>query len=624
MPLNSRRWCIMHRGNILRSEYDGSDLSATTKTLKVHLFFRSKAVSTFFPPPSHKTELFRQRYHLVHQRVLRNESFQSTSHSRHNLTSSSLQQEWKITPVANLLGRSGSGHLLLGLLTVAPTGTLAINDLTGSIFLDLEQGTPIDQVETWLCPGMIVLVDGIYEEEYSPAGGSLGNSGGIGGTIGGRFIGFSVGAPRCETRAVTLAVPDGGGDLNTIGGGFGWVDFLGLGSERAVGSRMRRLEQRLLDGNASHRNNSNKMVIVGEMNLDNPKTFEALRIILKSYTTPDADRATPSIPLAFILMGNFVQRAAMAGSPATKSGSGSIEYKEHFDALAALLADFPTLLRSATFIFVPGDNDPWPSAFSAGAATPLPRKEVPELFTSRIKRAFAAANVETRTASTKRPAGEAVWTTNPSRVSLFGPAHEIVLFRDDISGRLRRSAIALKSREDEAITPVEASAEIVSAATGATNPLLHVDADPDPMDMEPTPSVPLLLSATPSSPQASPPTINSAPQPPPAPLSSTTLHARRLVKTILDQSHLSPFPLSTRPVHWDFAHALSLYPLPTALVLCDPEAPPFAVTYQGCHVVNPGRVVDAGARGRGMGRGVCRWVEYDGVGRRGVVRECVL
>ena len=38
---------------------------------------------------------------------------------------------------------------------------------------------------------MIVLVDGVYEEEYSSADGVLGNSGGIGGTIGGRFIGLS-------------------------------------------------------------------------------------------------------------------------------------------------------------------------------------------------------------------------------------------------------------------------------------------------------------------------------------------------------------------------------------------------------------------------------------------------
>jgi len=533
-----------------------------------------------------------------------------------------VQQEWKITPIANLLGRSGSGHLLLGLLTVAPTGTLAINDLTGSIFLDLEQAAPIDQVETWLCPGMIVLVDGIYEEEYNSAGGSLGNSGGIGGTIGGRFIGFSIGAPRCETRTVTLGVSDGGGDLNAIGGGFGWVDFLGLGSERAVGSRMRRLEQRLLNHNAMHRNNSNKIVIVGEVNLDNPKTLEALRVILKTYTTTNADSATPIIPLAFILMGNFVHRAAMAGSTTATSASGSIEYKEHFDALAALLSDFPSLLRSATFIFVPGDNDPWPSAFSAGAATPLPRKGVPELFTSRVKRAFAVANAETRAASTKRPPGEAVWTTNPSRVSLFGPSHEIVLFRDDMSGRLRRSAIALKSREgaDEANAPVDASAQVPATATGVPTPATDVDVDADlePMEIEPSPAVPLPSSPPPP---LQPTTTTTTNNPPPAlPPTSTVLHARRLVKTILDQSHLSPFPLSTRPVHWDFAHALSLYPLPTALVLCDAEAPPFAVTYQGCHVVNPGRGVVAGGRGRG----VCRWVEYDGVGRRGVVRECGL
>ena len=91
--------------------------------------------------------------------------------------------------------------------------------------------------------------------------------------------------------------------------------------------------------------------------------------------------------------------------------------------------------------------------------------------------------------------------------------------------------------------------------------------------------------------------------------------ARKLVKTILDQGHLSPFPLSIRPVLWDYAGALQLYPLPTALILLDPEAPPFAVTYEGCHVMNPGPLVSS------ENKGIARWMEYDVKTRRGRPRD---
>jgi DNA polymerase epsilon subunit 2 len=93
--------------------------------------------------------------------------------------------------------------------------------------------------------------------------------------------------------------------------------------------------------------------------------------------------------------------------------------------------------------------------------------------------------------------------------------------------------------------------------------------------------------------------------------------AKKLILTLLPQSTLSPFPLSTRPVHWDYASsALSLYPLPHTLILADPEMEAFAVTFEGCHCVNPGKLVDA----RVGGRREVRWVEYDLLTKRGVIR----
>ncbi|WVN91125.1 DNA polymerase epsilon subunit B [Cryptococcus depauperatus CBS 7841] len=65
---------------------------------------------------------------------------------------------------------------------------------------------------------------------------------------------------------------------------------------------------------------------------------------------------------------------------------------------------------------------------------------------------------------------------------------------------------------------------------------------------------------------------------------------RYFVQTILDQTHLSPLPLTIRPTLWEFDHALRLYPMPSALVLAD-KYEKYELTYEGCHVFNPGKFV---------------------------------
>ncbi|CAK7231904.1 DNA-directed DNA polymerase epsilon, subunit B [Sporothrix curviconia] len=619
-------------------------------------FERETSKPSLLPNTTHKTALFRNRFNVIHQRLLRNEMFQSSAVAEARAVSG-LQRAGsanaiagathRITPVANLLGRHGSHHMLLGMLVVLPTGSLSICDMTASIALDLSNAVAIPEDSAWFTPGMIVLVDGVYEEEEEAAGRGLNGATGVGGTIGGRFQAFFIGQPPSETRRDALGIsgPEGmsgaGAGDHTIGGGFGWIDFMGVGSHRAVGARMRKLEQRFLlrqrhqhrlqkmrlrqqqlqqqqrqlltdsqdggevdasqtleqhhetqvddededDLEAPPAPSRQRVVLLGELNLDQPRTLQALRKVLGVY----AAEPEGSTPVAFVLTGNFVEHAVMA-----RGGSGgSIEYKEYFDALASALADYPTLLQSSTFVFVPGDNDGWVSSFSGGAAVPLPRKPVPELFTSRVRRAFATANAEVVGASSNRVAGEAVWTTNPSRLSLFGPNHEIVVFRDDISSRLRRTAVRLTHK--------------TAAATGAEAPEVTELTEVPPADGMDVDGA----GATAASSSVAVPAATAAKNDIPYDIQT----ARKLVKTVLDQGFLAPFKQSLRPVHWDFAGALHLYPLPTALVLVDMTAPPFCVTYEGCHVMNPGSLLVAGRRG------AARWIEYE-VGRLGKLREC--
>lgn len=67
-----------------------------------------------------------------------------------------------------------------------------------------------------------------------------------------------------------------------------------------------------------------------------------------------------------------------------------------------------------------------------------------------------------------------------------------------------------------------------------------------------------------------------------------------LVKSVVEQAHLSPLPLVAQPICWASDQALYLYPLPDILVLAD-ACPSFALRYEGCLCANPGPFdVDAG------------------------------
>ena len=567
--------------------------STTKKTLEV-----VTTDPSLMPPIQHRIAAFRNRYHLVHSRLMRNESFQTTtfssttgisSLSRSTSNIGSMSGAYKITPVSNLLGRSGTSHLLLGLLVHSAAGDLSMTDLTGSTVLDISIARPIPDIEAWFCPGMIVLIEGTYEDDGSNNS-NLGSAGGVGGQIKGRFIVDTIAGPPAERREVTLGTGHNhkADAIHTVAGaGYGWYDFLGTGSEKALGQQMRRIQRKVL----GHQTNAEtdeatrtKTIMIGECNLDSPRTLEAIKAILTTYLSDNVSER----PLAIVLLGNFVSAASMAGS--TKGGD-STYYREAFDGLANMLSDFPSLLSSTTFVFVPGDNDPWASSFSAGAATLLPRQGIPDILTNRIRKARDAANSSANLKKDVDTPGETIFTSNPARLSMFGPLEEIVLFRDDITGRIRRNAVLFPKQDEDTMEE--------------ENDISRIQPEDD--SGMPDPDVEAAASHVPKA----------------VGVDKATLVGRRLTKLLLDQSHLSPFPPSIRPTLWDYSGSLGLYPLPTALVVCDAEAPAFSVTYEGCVVMNPGRVVDedkgGGAR-RGRG-GEGRWVEYDVLRRRGEVKS---
>jgi len=67
----------------------------------------------------------------------------------------------------------------------------------------------------------------------------------------------------------------------------------------------------------------------------------------------------------------------------------------------------------------------------------------------------------------------------------------------------------------------------------------------------------------------------------------STRMVQHTVKTIMDQSHLCPLPLSAGPIYWRHDHALRLYPLPDAVVIGD-KVDQYYETYAECDAINPG------------------------------------
>lgn len=527
------------------------------------IFEQPKGKPSLLPSPSKSVSLFKDRYYRIHQRLLRNEAFQISSIPSQRTTSSG-NQPYKLTSIASLPGRTGSTHLLLGLLFNSPGGGVCLSDPSGTILVDLQNATGIPENGVWFGVGMVVLVDGIYEE-------GLG-SWGVDSSVGGKFVAISLASPPCERREISLGI-----DNRTNGWNEKPSEHSGFrGGVETGGSEPN-------DPSLPNQQHQRHIVIMGEVNLDNPNTLPSLKKVLSLY---DASTAK-STPKAFVLIGNFVQKATIG-----LGGCGSIPYKEHFDDLAGVLAQYPYLLQNSTFIFIPGDNDPWTSSYSSGATAPLPRPPIPSLFTSRVRRVF-----QTKSQHTPNKSETLFWASNPARLSVPGVLEDLTIFRDDISSRLKRNSLTLKSSQTRSSpeSGPQNSQDQADPTSSPDSPMADDLEDPtSPEDEEEG--------------QGNPPTKKGE-----EPVAIT--NARKLVKSVVDQGFLCPFPTTIQPILWDYASSLHLYPLPNALVLADSEADPFTVTYEGCHVMNPGRFVPAGSSEKAT------WIEYDAAMGKSTIRE---
>jgi hypothetical protein len=203
--------------------------SSSTKT------FHQGSSPSIISGPKEKVTLFRERYHLILQRLLRNELFQS--YPTHTLPKH--QTAGKISSINNLLGRRNQHFLLFGLLTQSPSGTLSLSDADASITLDLTDAVSAGGI---FAPGIFVLVDGKYTDKNI-------------------FRVYTIVLPPPERREISKHV-------------FRNVDFLGARDARVKGGIVpveKDYEKFLI--RAERAAGGIRMIFAGELNLYKPRVL---------------------------------------------------------------------------------------------------------------------------------------------------------------------------------------------------------------------------------------------------------------------------------------------------------------------------------------------------------------
>ena len=199
--------------------------------------------------------------------------------------------------------------------------------------------------------------------------------------------------------------------------------------------------QALMEGSADAQRST--FAVLADVHLDRPEVLAGLRHMLTGLARAD------SVPAMFVLMGGFASR------PYGQHAGDRALYTAGFEALAALLADFPDVCSRAHFVFVPGPGD-----WDPGAARVLPRPPLPPSIVASLVGNPAVPRV--------------TFTSNPCRVRFF--TQELVFFRQDLSMLLRRQALLTPSKPE---AEAGGGSEVVGAGAGdgeaAARPMLGTE-----------------------------------------------------------------------------------------------------------------------------------------------------
>lgn len=359
-------------------------------------------------------ELFTNRYYLLVDRLSRNENFQKSSMASIssislNLKDGNLTNE--ITLIKNVLGRDGQKFILFGLLSKNTNDEYILEDATDHIELNFSQTFKTEG--SFYCPGMFVIVEGIY----SASGGSSNQAHDY---IGGCFYVSNIGHPPAERRDKSLEV-------------YGNLDFLGIHRQiqpqngeritkipKGLKKKLTHLERGLAD---------HKFIFLGsDCFLDSFKVMEGLKKFfhkLENSLIESMESEETSTPLAIVLTGSFTSKPLTSTNSSVSNISNSESYKSNFDELANILSNYPNTVKLCKLVLIPGKNDPWHSTYSLGSSTlnHFPQRSIPKVFTNRLEKML--------------PKGNLILGWNPLRINYL--SQEIVILKDDVMTKFKRN-----------------------------------------------------------------------------------------------------------------------------------------------------------------------------------------
>ncbi|KAI8927186.1 DNA polymerase alpha/epsilon subunit B-domain-containing protein [Entophlyctis helioformis] len=325
------------------------------------MFIKGRKDSHLLAPAESRTAVFRERFELIKQRLLRNDAFRVPAFAA---TTTSFFQ---ITPIIQLKGKRPGVYLLFGMLTSIQDGNYHLED--PDAFIQLEFTAATQQSAGMFTRNCFVLVQGNYTEL-------------------GTFTVNVIGHPLPERRD------------NSLTAFTATVDYFGAPRFTEDSTTLMRIEQNTKDMS---------FVFISDVWLDQTRVLDKLRMLFQGFS--DA-----IVPLAFVLMGNF------SSTPYIYNGVESKRYREGFDNLADIIAEFPAVADQSHFVFVPGPHDPW-------APNILPRSAIPTTLTGKLMQ--KVRNVHLSTA--------------PCRLKYC--TQEIVVFRDDLVTAMRRHSVLPVERD---------------------------------------------------------------------------------------------------------------------------------------------------------------------------------
>ncbi|PRT53409.1 DNA polymerase epsilon subunit B [Wickerhamiella sorbophila] len=445
-------------------------------------------------PPNALVHIFPTRFHLLSDRIHRNDQFQARSYQNN-------EESFVITKIKNLLGREKQEFFLFGHL-LKNEDEWWLLDNSGKIRLEF---TP----ESTYAPGHY-FTDGSFVLCY-------------GVPLGDYFQVGTLGPPTVERREQTKDA-------------YGNIDFYGITS--SISSRLERIDPDLEEILVAEEQRLDHRIILlgGDVYLDRRGTLDSLRNVLREISK--------NPPLILVIPGSFCSKPFQIGDTSS--------YREAMNAFANILQGLPDLTSKTKIIMVPGENDPWQAMSSKGGTQVWPLEPIPKLFTGRVERA----------------APDIVFASNPCRICYL--SQEIVISRDNFGQMLRHNSLpsALTASLDTT------NGHHVEETVVERGEILDLDEDM---------SSQRALMQMQSENDILPRHVDS--------VDSDESEVRKVIATILDQCHLSPFSLSVRPVVWEYDMSLSLIQWPSSLILIDSTTPRFKNTYEGCQVSNPGSFI---------------------------------